>query len=103
MVRRELSQKAKLSIYQSIYIPILTNGHEFRIVTKRIRSWKQVPKMIFFFCRVARLTLTDRIRSLDNQRDLRVEPLLLQVKRRQLRLFGHLIRMAPGSLSLEVV
>ena len=28
VVKRELSQKAKLSIYRSIYVPTLTHGHE---------------------------------------------------------------------------
>ena len=38
VVKRELSQKAKLSIYRSIYIPTLTYGHELWVVTERIKS-----------------------------------------------------------------
>ena len=40
VVNRELSQKAKLSIYRSIYIPTLTltYGHELWLVTERMRS-----------------------------------------------------------------
>ena len=38
VVKRELSWKAKLSIYQSIYIPTLTCGHELWIVTERKTS-----------------------------------------------------------------
>lgn len=34
MVKRELSQKAKLSIYQSIYIPTLTCDHKLLEVEK---------------------------------------------------------------------
>ena len=34
MVKRELSRKAKLSIYPSIYIPTLTYGHELWVMTK---------------------------------------------------------------------
>ena len=37
VVKRELSQKAKLSIYRSIYIPTLTYGHELWVVTERTR------------------------------------------------------------------
>ncbi|KAF7641692.1 hypothetical protein LDENG_00274630, partial [Lucifuga dentata] len=37
MVKRELSQKVRLSIYQSIYVPILTYGHELWVVTERTR------------------------------------------------------------------
>ncbi|KAK3527338.1 hypothetical protein QTP86_021955, partial [Hemibagrus guttatus] len=35
VVKKELSQEAKLSIYQSIYIPTLTYGHELWVMTKR--------------------------------------------------------------------
>jgi len=45
---------------------------------------------------VAGLSLRDRLRSSDIERELGVEPLLLHVERSQLRWFGHLIRMPPG-------
>jgi len=48
-----------------------------------------------FLRRVARLSLRDRVRSLDIRRALGVEPLLLCVERSQLRWFGNLIRMPP--------
>ncbi|KAK3530499.1 hypothetical protein QTP86_027775 [Hemibagrus guttatus] len=35
VVKEELSRKAKLSIYQSIYVPTLTYGHELWVMTKR--------------------------------------------------------------------
>ncbi|KAK3517264.1 hypothetical protein QTP70_001756 [Hemibagrus guttatus] len=38
VVKKELSRKAKLSIYQSIYVPTLTYGHELWVMTERIRS-----------------------------------------------------------------
>ena len=38
VVKKELSQKVKLSIYWSIYIPILTYGHELWVGTERTRS-----------------------------------------------------------------
>ena len=43
VVKRELSRKAKLSIYQSIYVPALTYGHELWVMTERTRSHKR-PK-----------------------------------------------------------
>ncbi|KAK3559275.1 hypothetical protein QTP86_009939 [Hemibagrus guttatus] len=36
VVKKELSCKAKLSIYQSIYIPSLTYGHELWVMTERV-------------------------------------------------------------------
>ncbi len=34
VVKKELSWKAKLSIYQSIYVPALIYGHELWVVTE---------------------------------------------------------------------
>jgi len=99
--KRELSRKAKLSIYWSVYVPILTYGHDLWVVTKRTRSQIQVAEMSFLR-RVAGLSLRDRVRSSDIMRELGVEPLLLRIERSQLRWFGHLIRMPPGRLPLEV-
>ncbi|KAL6462549.1 hypothetical protein MHYP_G00289710 [Metynnis hypsauchen] len=101
MVKRELSQKAKLSIYRSIYVPTLTYGHELWVVTERTRSWIQVAEMSFLR-RVAGLSLRDRVRSSVIRERLRVEPLLLYVERSQMRWFGHLVRMASGRLPREV-
>ena len=47
VVKRELSRKAKLSIYQSIYVLTLTYGHELWVVTERMRSRIQAAKMSF--------------------------------------------------------
>uniref|UniRef100_A0A3B3XQF7 Uncharacterized protein n=1 Tax=Poecilia mexicana TaxID=48701 RepID=A0A3B3XQF7_9TELE len=62
MVKGELSQKAKFSIYRSIYVPTLIYGHDSVI-----------------------------------REGLRVEPLLLHVKRSQLRLW-HLVRMSATDI-----
>ncbi|TWW74485.1 hypothetical protein D4764_14G0004880, partial [Takifugu flavidus] len=47
VVKRELSRKAKLSIYQSIFAPTLTYGHELWVMTERTRSWVQAAGMSF--------------------------------------------------------
>uniref|UniRef100_A0A8C6KH39 Reverse transcriptase domain-containing protein n=1 Tax=Nothobranchius furzeri TaxID=105023 RepID=A0A8C6KH39_NOTFU len=99
MVTRELSQKARLSIYRSICVPIITYGHELWVT--RMRSRIQAAKMSFLR-RVARLSLRDRVRSLDIREGLGVEPLLLRIERSHLRWFGHLVRMPPGRLPGEV-
>ncbi|KAK0144605.1 Craniofacial development protein 2 [Merluccius polli] len=62
VVKRELSRKAKLSIYQSIYVPALTYGHELWVMTERTRSRVQAAEMSFLR-RVARLSRRDRVRS----------------------------------------
>ncbi|KAK3519769.1 hypothetical protein QTP70_003908 [Hemibagrus guttatus] len=101
VVKKELSRKAKLSIYQSIYIPTLTYGHELWVMTERVRFRIQVAEMSFLR-RVVGLSLRDRVRSSVTREELGVEPLLLHVERGQLRWLGHLFRMPPGHLPGEV-
>ncbi|TWW66919.1 hypothetical protein D4764_20G0009510 [Takifugu flavidus] len=78
IVVKELSLKAKLSIYQSIYVPILTYGHQRWVMTERTRSRIQAAEMSFLRG-VAGLSLRDRLGWL-----------------------GHLARMPSGRLPLEV-
>ncbi|KAK3528646.1 hypothetical protein QTP70_006351 [Hemibagrus guttatus] len=101
VVKKELSRKAKLSIYQSIYVPTLTYGHELWVMTERVRSRIQAAEMSFLR-RVAGRFLRDRVRSSVTREELGVEPLLLHIERGQLRWLGHLFRMPPGRLSGEV-
>ena len=75
VTKRELSRKAKLSIYRSIFVPILTYGHEGWVMTERTRSRVQAAEMSF---------------------------LLLYLERSQLRWFGYLVRMPTGCLPWEV-
>ena len=42
VTKRELSQKAKLSVYRAIFVPTLTYGHEVWVMTERIRLRIQV-------------------------------------------------------------
>ncbi|KAK0134423.1 hypothetical protein N1851_030009 [Merluccius polli] len=93
VVKRELSRKAKLSIYQSIYVPALTYGHELWVMTERRRSQVQAAEMSF---------LRRRVRSSVIREELGVDSLLLHVERSQMRWLGHLVRMPPGSLPGEV-
>jgi len=85
VVKKELSQKAKLLIYRSIYVPTLTYGHKLWVVTERTRLWIQAAEM-GFLRKVSGLSLRDRVRSSVIQEGLGVEPLLLRIKRSQMRL-----------------
>jgi len=101
VVKRELSWKAKVSIYRSIYVPTLNYGHKLWVMTKRTRLQIQEAEMNFS-PGMAGFSLRDRVRSSDIRRELGVVPLLLRVKRSQLRWFGHLISMPPRRLPFEV-
>ncbi|KAL3045558.1 hypothetical protein OYC64_013764 [Pagothenia borchgrevinki] len=101
VTKRELSQKAKLSVYRAISVPTLTYGHEGWVMTERTRLRIQAAEM-GFLRRVAGVSLRDKVRSSVIREGLGVEPLLLRVEWSQLRWFGHLVRMPPGRLSREV-
>ncbi|KAK3539790.1 hypothetical protein QTP70_013235 [Hemibagrus guttatus] len=101
VMKKELSRKAKLSIYQSIYVPTLTYGHELWFMTERVRSRIQAAEMSFLH-RGAGCSLRDRVRSSVTREGLGVEPLLLHIERGQLRWLGHLFRMPLGRLPGEV-
>ena len=47
VVKREMSQKAKLSIYRSIFVSTLNYGDELWVVTKRPRLRVQATEMSF--------------------------------------------------------
>ena len=46
--KRELSNAAKLSVFKSIFFPICTYGHESWVMTERILTQVQAPKLGFF-------------------------------------------------------
>lgn len=87
MVKRELSQKVRLSIYQSIYIPTLTYGHELWGVNERMRLQIQAAECLG--------SALERLRGSEIQEGLKVDPLLLCIKTSQLRWFWHVSRMPP--------
>lgn len=46
VMKRELSWKLKIAIYQSIYVSTLTNGHELWVATKRSVNGFKSPKWV---------------------------------------------------------
>ena len=47
VMKRELSKKAKLLIFQAVFVPILTYGHESWVMTERMQSQVQASEMRF--------------------------------------------------------
>ena len=47
VMKRELSKKAKLSIFKTVFVPILTYGNESWVMTERMRSQVQAYEMRF--------------------------------------------------------
>ena len=47
VMKRELSKKVKLSVFKTVFVPILTYGHESWVMTERMRSQTQASEMRF--------------------------------------------------------
>ena len=97
VMKRELSKKAKLSIFKAVFVPILTYGHESWVMTERVRSQVQASEMRFLR-RIEGVTLFNKVRSSEIRKSLNIEPLLLRIERSQLRWFGHVSRMPQERL-----
>lgn len=95
-----LTQNATISIYCSVYAPILSCGHELWGVTRCTRMQIQVVKMSLLG-RVDIRSPRDRVRSLVTWEEFGVQPLFLCSKRSEQRWLGHLFHLSPVDLPRE--
>ena len=93
IMKRELCTAAKLSVFNSVYVPTLTYGHECWVMTERVKSRVQAAEM-GFLRRVHGVSLLDKVRSSDIRKSLNIDPLQLRLERSQLRWYGHVTRMS---------
>ena len=61
-MKRELSKKAKLSIFKAVFVSDLTYGHESWIMTERMRSQMQASEMRLLQ-KIEGVTLFNKVRS----------------------------------------
>ena len=47
VLKRKLCTKAKLFVFRSVFVPILTYGHECWVMTERVRFRVQAAEMVF--------------------------------------------------------
>ena len=97
VMKQELSKKAELSIFTTVFVPILTYGHKSWVMFERMRSKVQASEMRFLR-RIEGVTLFNKVRSSEIRKSLNIEPLLLRIERSQLRWFGHVSRMPQESI-----
>ena len=77
VMKRELSKKAKLSVFNAVFVPILTYGPESSwVMTKRMRSQVQASEMRFLQ-RIEGVTLFNKVRSSEIRKSPNIKPLLL--------------------------
>ena len=92
VMKRELSKKAKLSIFKTVFVPNLTYGHESWVMTERMRLQVQASEKRFLR-RIEGVTLFNKVRSSEIRKSLNIDPLLFRIERSQLRWFGNAGRM----------
>ena len=101
-MKRELSKKAKLSIFKTVFAPILTYGYESWVKTERVRSQMQVTENRFLR-RIQEVTLFNKVPSSEIRKSLNIEPLLLRIERSQLRWFSHVSKMSQERLTKQAL
>ena len=79
VLKRELCARAKLFIFRSVYVPILTYRHKCWIMNEKVRSRVQAAEMVFLR-RISDLTLLDKVKSADIRESLNMESLLLRLE-----------------------
>ena len=96
-----MGTRAKLFVFRSAFVPVLTYGHECWVMAERVSSRVQMAKMGFL--RIVRgLSLLDKI-SIDIRQSLNIEPLLLHIERSQLRWYGRVTRMSQEQTAKQLM
>ena len=88
ILKKKLFSKAKLSVFKSVFVSILTYGFECCVTIDRVRSRIQATKM-GFLQKVRGLSLLDQVPSTDVCQSHNIEPLLLRTERSQLPWYDH--------------
>ena len=104
VMKRELSKKAKLSIFKAVFVPILTYGHESWVMTERMRSQVQASEMRFLR-RIEGVTLFNKVAyvALRFKNLLTSSRYFFEFEKSQLRWFGHVSRMPQERLPKQAL
>src|SRR3978361_1128078 len=90
--KKEVSTGTKMTVYKTIFRPILIYGSESWVLTQQQRNKIQAVEMKFLRG-VRGVTKRDRLRSEKIREDLQIEPILESIEKKQLKRFGHIVRM----------
>ena len=90
---RKVSKETKLTVYKTIFRPVLIYGSESWVLTPSQKSRVQAIDMKFLRA-IKRVTKLDCMPINKIREDLEVEPILERIENIQLKWFGHLNRMS---------
>lgn len=99
--KREITTRTKMTVYKTIFRPILTYGSETWVLNKKLESKVQSIEMKYLRT-VKGITRLDRVRNVDVRNELQVKPILEHVEQRQLSWWGHLLRTEESRLARKV-
>lgn len=90
--KKEISPKTKLTVYNTVYTPILIYGAENWVLNKNQMNRLQAAEMRYLR-KVAGVKRTDKLRNEYIRDNLKTKPLKSKIEERKLKWAGHLIRM----------
>lgn len=90
--KKEISKQTKLTVFKTIYRPVLTFGCESWTLTEQQKSKIQAVEMRYLR-RVRGVTMKDRMKNVDIRRELKIRSTLEFIEGRKLSWWGHLQRM----------
>ncbi|KAJ3655554.1 hypothetical protein Zmor_014678 [Zophobas morio] len=99
--KREISQKTKMSVYKTIYLPTLTYGCETWVLSQKMKSRLEANEMKYLR-RVIGVTLRDHIRSSQIREQLQSKKLMDAIENKQLSWWGHVQRMNADRAAKQV-
>lgn len=89
---KHITKRAKMTVYKTIYQPIILNGSETWNITKRQESQLTTMEMKYLR-RVEGISKMDRIRNETIRGQLKIKPLKKKIEEKQLQWLGHMLRM----------
>ena len=92
--KKEVSEKTKMQIYRTVFLPTLLYGSESWARTTKTDQRITATEMKYLR-RVANKTKWDRERNAKIRKDLKVKPVVDMIKEKQLKWYGHVKRMNP--------
>jgi hypothetical protein len=95
--KKEISKKTKITIFKTIYRPILTYGSETWVLTRQMKSKIQAIEMKYLRA-VKGITRRDRIRNTEVRKELETKSILEYIEEKQLNWWGHIQRMEDTRL-----
>lgn len=89
---KQITRRTKISIFKSMYLPVLLHGGENWTLTERQEKQLQAMEMKYLR-RVLGVRRIERKRNEDIRNELKVEPAKKILEDKKLKWFGHMVRM----------